>query len=649
MNPDKHSAENSGEMVIHPVGSHSHNDRRPPREEAIRERDAIHLHRELTIFLTKQGDLNEQQAKRLRKSWELLASVLEGDSVLKAKLDEDFELLRNRIHQQVEIRNTQYAKLEQELETLKKSVAASDLKTSQLLEQKVIRGLNRISGLSTQRRQHILTNLETLQPKIQKLVSWRSWGTDQAREKIIEEIRHIHEKETDLAKIAKCIQRAREDWKQWDLSGDGRNHRLYTVFDTVCTQSYEPCKVHFDKRRKRRQEASRQRVRVCKSLEEWFEQTNWHQPNWKALQKLVREHKEQWRKLGPAEYRDRKPLAKRFDAILARFDEPLDRERTKNLKKRRDLIAKIENLKTMEDARQALGELQALKQEWQVTVSSKRDIEQAIWKQFTDACDAVHDRNKKSKEAFSRQLESHLEAKKQLCISIESLVTESPHDPGEVSSRLRQWQATWEKIGSVPKHQEKPIQKRFRNAMGAARRYLSELHQTTQCQITDHLLQRASVCAQLEKHVLNGNPPEVASLRAEFDSIPQLSEALQEALEFRFQTAARAAEDEDWCMQLQASLEENFTQINHYLLQLEINAGVDSPTTYAKQRMTLQISRLSVALGKGTDGELPNNKVLVERIHTTGAVSVAQQKEINQRFAASYRKLNSRQPPIRTS
>ena len=645
MDPEKHSAEAIGEMALPPAKPEQDPEEKPSAEEVMRERDAITLHRELAGFLGRKGSLDEHQAKRLRKSWDTLSPALREDSPMRQKLDAGIETLRERIHRQVEERNREFADLEQQVERLKLSLESNDLKSSQQLEQNVINGLNRIKGLSAQRRQSVIGNLEALQPKIKKLASWKSWGAEQAREKIIDEIRNIHDNETDLAKIAKRIQQAREEWKQWDLSGEGGGHKLYAVFDSVCTKAYEPCKAHFENLRKHRQAASRNRAQICETLEKTYEETDWRSPDWKATQQLIREQTARWRKLGPADYRDRKPLAKRFEAIVSRFEGPLERERKRNLKQRRELIEQVRGLAEMEDSRKAIAELQVLKKQWQVTVSGSRKQEQAVWNRYIDACDAVYRRDKESKKAFERQLAEQLEFKKKLCAEIEAMVEENPADPADVASRLQRWQTAWEEGGRTPKHQEKQIQKRYRNAMGAARKILSDIRRAAQSALNSHLFRRAAACAELEAETLNGGSPDVASHQAAFEALPPLADDLQGMMESRFQAAAEAAGNEGKRKELQESLERNFERINGYLLQLEINAGVDSPAAYAKQRMALQIGRLSAALGKEADQELLDNQALVERIHTTGAVSAPQQAEINQRFEAGYQALYSPDVP----
>ena len=150
-------------------------------EIVMNERDAISLSQDLSRLLDADRSLDEHRAKQLRKAWDLLDPNLPKDSPTRNKLEQQFENLRERIHRQVEARNLEFTTLENLLSELKQSVKSDDLQSSQQLEQKIISGLNRIHGLSAQRRQKVISGLEALQPKIKKLASWRHWGMNSIR------------------------------------------------------------------------------------------------------------------------------------------------------------------------------------------------------------------------------------------------------------------------------------------------------------------------------------------------------------------------------------------------------------------------------------------------------------------------------------
>ena len=595
---------------------------------------------ELNALLKKSQVVDEHAAKQLRKTWDSLSETARADENTLHALKNGFETLRERIHKQVETRNAKFLEIEQKLTKLRSSLQEDDLKSAQQLENAIISGLNKIQGLSTQRRQKVIGELEALQPKIKKLASWRHWGTTQARENIIEEIQQIHETERDLEKIANRIKQAREQWKQWDNSGEGGDHRLYKAFDTACTKAYEPCKAFFESQRQQRLAFSRERSQICELLESEYENTDWRNPDWKRLQQCYREQISRWHKLGPAEYKDRKSLHRRFEQISEKFNGPLDRERKRNLKQREELILEIGKLAELEDSRKAITALQTLKKQWVVTVSGKRKQEQNIWKKFTSACDTVYEKSRQSKKAFDQQLNHNLKAKKALCSQIEQSISDTEFtDPDEITSSITRWKQQWTDLGRVPKSEIKQIEKRFRDALHKLNTVSKGLHREQQSKTDQMLFACASFCTELEQQLLEDKTLDSDSAIQRWQQFDPLDSDLRSGLRARMDHVLKAASDSAFRQSFEQSLDQNFDRINNYLLQLEINAGIDSPAQYAKQRMELQISRLSTALGKDSNQELLSDRDLISRIHITGAVPLTKEPELSQRFQKCYQAL----------
>ena len=613
---------------------------------ATLEHSAKQLTEELKGLLNGKAAIDEKQAKKLRKSWDALRQNKESHSLDLKALEDGFEALRARVHHQVESRNLDYSRIEEEVERLGKAVQSGDLKLSQQLEQKVIASLNRIKGLSSQRRQKIITTLESLQPKIKKLSSWRKWGTVQARQKIIDEIKHIHNTEKSLEKVAKRIQQVREQWKAWDHSGEGGDHKLYQAFDTACSEAYKPCKAFFDNQRKQRQASSKHRTAVCELLEKEYASMDWREPDWKHVQKSVREQQARWRKLGPPEFKDKKPLQTRFDAVIAKFDGPLDRERKRNLKAREALIEEATKLAALEDARLAISKLQQLKKDWQVSVSGGRRQEQAIWRSFTEACDKVYQHGREEKKEFDQQLQENLQKKQELCEQIESAfeppTDEAPITPSALSAQVRKWKGVWVESGKAPKNQVKKIEQRYRDAIKKIEKRLAELTSKNQVEIDQRLFSYAEICCEVESHIQakSNTDMDIDKIQQRWQAGGDIAESLQKAIQDRFDLALAAIDNADQHSSLLKRLESNFEQINQYLLQLEIEYEVESPTEYAKQRMAMQIARLSAAMGKSQGQEILPTEQLIARIHTTGAIEQSLQKAVNQRFNTCYKKIH---------
>ncbi len=598
-------------------------------------------------LLTTKDGIDESKAKRLRKQWELHALSRHDDSAdTQVGNDADdganellanqsavvkFAELRTRIHAQVELRNKQFASVESALAQLRIALANGDVKQSEQLAQSVVDGMHPIVGLSKQRRLGVNSAMDALQPKLEKLTSWRKWGTVQTRKKMITEIENIHQSGISLADIVRRIQHARKEWQQWDAAGDGGDKRRYAVFDRACVAAYQPCQAYFDKQKQRRQENTHHREKICALLEQEFENEEWRNPPWKKLQQLVGAQTILWRKSGQGDFSQRKRLQQRFDAAVGQFNDPLDRERTRNRTMREKLIEDVQVLAEQQNSRAALIELSALKKQWIPTVSSARGKEQKLWKQFTAACDAVYAKRDDQRKEFERTLKSNLAAKIALCEQIETACRDAAKNGAPMNEpmneNLKKWKSQWTQCGEVRQSSSKKINERYRNALTEAGKVLAEVKVAAKQHVHALLCEKSQLCADVERLALtadtkNAKPEsESEDLAARWEKNESLPTEWADVLGARYRLANAAMSEAGALKQLRDALSANLETMHELLVRLEILAELDSPPEFSRHRMALQIERLSAAMGKG-EKSVDNQSAteLVRAILLVGAV-----------------------------
>ena len=619
------------------------------------------LRREITALLGSKG-IDEHRAKRLRKQWKLHQDGAKPDGSTNDSADDSlaalFVELRERIHAQVALREKQFARVENTLQQLRTSLSNGDVKQSQQLEQSVVDTLNQITGLSSQRRRKIITELEALQPKLRKLAGWRKWGTVQAREKLIREIKDIHNSGASPEKIARRIQRARQEWQEWDNAGEGPNKKLYAVFDRECTTAYAPCQAHFDRQKQQRQQSSETREQLCAQLEQEFEQIEWRDPDWKKLRQLLHARTIEWRNTGAPDHKQRKLLQQRFDAIIARFDQPLERERRRNYKIREKLTEEADLLAQRDDsgaepvAVQAKlqadlqAELQTLKKKWVVTVPSTRGKEQALWKKFAESCDKVEAKRNRARKDFVRTLKQNLKAGEALCAEIETAcrgdaetdagihAKPAPSNPDQsnpgqsnlAQSNLNQWKERWEQLGEMPKASIVKITARYRDAVKQAQKTLAKAGIDEEIRRQNLLRQKSLLCVEVEALAVRGDSGEAAltDLASRWDGLDSLPDEAEQTIGDRYRLASAAVLDRDARRQLEDSMPANLETLHGLLLRLEILAGLDSPVEFSRQRMALQIDRLSAVMGRAGQHQASSADRLIADILLVGAVDQSQ-------------------------
>ncbi|MGI9310862.1 MAG: DUF349 domain-containing protein [bacterium] len=555
------------------------------------------LAREVSALLSAGGGIDESRAKRLRKRW----SARQDAGAADESLADLFARLRARIHAQVEARAQQFGELEADLSRLRDAVRDGDVGEAQRLEQGAIAALNRIAGLSQQRRQRIITELDALRPKLRELAAWRKWGTAQAREHLIEAIERIHDSGATLPQIAKRIQRAREQWQQWDRGGEGSEHKLYRRFNRACVKAYQPCQAHFDQQKARREQSGRARERICAALEQAFDDIDWREPDWKESQRLTRARVSEWRNAGASDHQSRKALQSRFDAIMQKFNDKFERERARNYKGREMLIAEIEQLAQGEADAAAHKKLQAMKRRWTPTIASSRGQERAIWKRFTQACDAIQDQRERAHKAFKQELREGLAAREALCAEIESACGDGGGDGDGLQARIGSWQQRWRELGAAPKAAADKIEARYRNAIQRAQKAVEAASRARERDLHQTLRQKSQLCAEIEAIALrdDDDSTQAENAAARWAALPALPDEFERVVAARYRLAVAALDDDGARRRLGDSLAANGEALGALLLQLEIIAKIDSPATLQKQRMAVQIARLSAAMATG--------------------------------------------------
>jgi exonuclease SbcC len=583
---------------------------------------------EISTLLKAASGIDETRAKKVRKAVDALRDTGdtpagEDDSQLEAKIDAGLETLRARVHKQVERRNRDYDKALKLMDELETALRDNELQHAERSNRKILSLMGNIPGLSEQRWKDIDKRLQRVRPQLRKLESWRHWGTNQVRQDLINQITQLKDEGLKPEELAKRIQQARDQWHTWDKSGDHAGKELWKTFDQACEEAYRPCIAHFEKLKKRRRENLDKRRAIIDRLNARYASTDWKQPDWREIDKLVSHARRDFYKTGNVDFRHRKPVARALDEVIEQFEEHLSRERSRSLRAREKLIADIEALAELDNLRDALDQLEGLKRQWKITVVGKRDLENKLWKRFQTACDMTYKRRDTERREQAAERNNNLRHKQALIDELDGLAAAGDGELLANASALARIQGQWEEIGWVPRNHENGLnsrwrdaQKRFSDALRAAksRAHGSEL---------DNIARRAALCNQWEQAVLAGDAVDADAATSEWNALPVISASSAEAMQRRF-TQALTRPDDD-------TLSSNLAEKQAACLRLEVLLELESPAEYQAERMAYQIERLNASMKKDQSAQDSPGDLLLAAL-TTGAVPAGAAAAIEQRI-----------------
>jgi len=593
---------------------------------------------EINALLETTGGIDETRAKKVRKAIDTLrgsdsapvsgedqsaAEPPADDNGLDAKIDAALETLRTRIHAQVERRNNDYEKSLALTDELEKALKNNELQQAERAYHKLMSIMGNIPGLSEQRWKDIEKRLNRVRPQLRKLESWRHWGTTQARQDLIEQIRQLIGSDLHPEKLSKQIQQAREQWHAWDKSGDQPGKELWKEFDRTCEEAYKPCIAHFEKLKQQRKENLRQRRAIIESLHTRYASTDWEQPDWREIDKFVRHARRDFYKIGNVDFKHRKPLARALDEALEKFEENLSGERERSIRARERLIADIEALAEITSLREALDRLEVYRKQWMVTVTGKRDLENKLWKRFQAACESTYRRRDAERKEQANEREANLKLKQALIEELEQAAAATDEELLANTAALGRIRNRWQEIGWIPRKLESSVDNRWHAAQKHFSGALKAAEARARDSELDNLARRAALCHQWEQATLAGSAPDKGSVEVEWHALPALAGAGAETINLRFSQALSRPDE--------TTLSGNLAAKQDACLKLEVLLEMESPPEYQAERMAYQIERLNASMKKELDAQ-DSPEDLLRAVLTTGAVPADAAEAIEQRI-----------------
>ena len=205
--------------------------------------------------------------------------------------------------------------------------------------------------------------------------------------------------------------------------------------------------------------------------------------DWVAKNEELSELINRWKAIGYVPREEKAKVTKAFNEAVRAFNHRKNQffkhkkqERARNLQRKREIVEEMEQLLAPEDFKSAKEQVFALQREWKGLGRIPGNESDRLWKRFRELCDQFFDNLGKHYEQQREQEKANLEAKQNLCASIEQKARENVEDP---EAEVKAFQEQWESIGYVPIKEKDRIRKRFHKAIEALLRQ-SEAHGQSQ-------------------------------------------------------------------------------------------------------------------------------------------------------------------------
>ncbi|MEM7217211.1 MAG: DUF349 domain-containing protein [Pseudomonadota bacterium] len=387
-----------------------------------------------------------------------------------------------------------------------------------------------------------------LRGALNEMRDWQQFATDPKRDELCEAMRALADNPREPGDQAAEVKRLRE---QWHALGRGPK-AIEERFNAAAQQAFEPCRQHFADQAALRARNLAARQAIIEQLDEFVRQPDWEVTESKALMAILQSAREEWRAAFPIERREAKALESRFAALTEQIYARVQTDRASSLEKKEALVAAAEALLTSDEPLPArLDAAKRLQADWKAAGQGPRGPEQKLWKRFRAACDTLFNTRDAEREA---ERSERAALSQQAAARLDAFAAALEAGPPANRTALNELRRDLREIGAADRTldaRQKTLERDFLNALDAQHR--------------EATLERIRALAELD----------TAVAAAELTGAQPPSEP---GPEFAERTPCEPGAHRD------------------LVLEVEWQAGVESPERDAGRRLELQVAWLNAGM-----------------------------------------------------
>jgi len=278
----------------------------------------------------------------------------------------------------------------------------------------------------------------------------------QLKQEVIEKLKQLQNL-TSIKEIEADLKALQNEWEDvgpvnnndWELLKDEYWKNVHACYSKI--------NAHYEDRRAALMKNLEQKQAILKQITERIDQipASTDVKFWNHETKEILNFQEEWKKVGFGPRKENDEIWTAFRAQCDRFFN-LKKEFYSNIQdkfdviaeKKKEIIAKANELKDSTDWKKTSMQLINLQNRWKELGNAGMRHEQKLWKQFRHACDVFFDNKQKFFSEADAEFESNLAAKNAVIEKIKAYTM--PEDKKQVIADLKQFTNEFNTIGKVP-------------------------------------------------------------------------------------------------------------------------------------------------------------------------------------------------------
>jgi len=434
--------------------------------------------------------------------------------------------------------------------------------------------------------------IQSLDKQLEALKDWKSFSVTPKRAELIEEMELLVEATLDPLALADRIRSLQDEWRTLS-KGAGEGLEVdWQRFQQAAQRAYQPCKEYFAAQALVREENLRRRDALFAKLTAFEAGHNWEQADWRAVIKTLRETKDEWRSCVPVDRQAGKQQQEAFAALAASLQGRLDAEYARNLKQKESLIERTRELLANEDSRKAIDAVKQLQQQWQTIGPVPREVDQRLWGEFRQHCDAVFQKRQQEFDAYTAGLENNKTQALALCERLDQIAALEGAELLAHTGAMAELRSAFEAFGEFPRADTRELRNRFDQGLDRCKKSFARQHARDVERGWDVLFEAANHVRAYRLAVARGlDIEQLGTLKAAAETyIASVQRWPKGGLDSLKKGLAR---------ERSADLAANEVALKMLCIRAEILTDMPTPSEDQALRREYQLQRLAQSMGQG--------------------------------------------------
>ena len=232
-----------------------------------------------------------------------------------------------------------------------------------------------------------------------------------------------------IVEASRALQQLHDEWAEIGPVARELREDLWKRFKGASTVINKKHQAYFDDLHKKEQENLTKKQAIIEALKQIDVEAIKSNKAWDEATERIQAMQNEWRTIGfapkkhnQAIYDEYRTLCDNFFKAKTAFYKSLRDELTENLQKKRDIIARAEELATSQDWKETTDAIIALQAEWKSIGPVARKYSDELWNKFTAVCDTFFEAKREAGKAEREALrQKRVEARDRFVKRAESL------------------------------------------------------------------------------------------------------------------------------------------------------------------------------------------------------------------------------------